>query len=72
MSWEGHLSGFLTGFLFAIIYRKKGIVKEEYQFKETDFDLLFDENGNFSPPKVEVVEEIQENSEVHSDNKTLE
>ena len=72
MSWEGHLSGFLTGFLFAIIYRKKGIVKEEYQFKETDFDLLFDKNGNFSPPKAEVVEEIQENSEVQSDDKTLE
>ena len=60
MSWEGHLSGFLTGFLFAIIYRKIGIVKEEYQFNETDFDLLFDEHGNFSPPKVDEVEEVQQ------------
>jgi membrane associated rhomboid family serine protease len=60
MSWEGHLSGFLTGFLFAIIYRRKGIVREEYQFNETDFDLLFDEHGNFSPPKIEEVEEVQQ------------
>ena len=53
MSWEGHLSGFITGFLFAFIFRKKGIVKKEHQFTETEFDLLFDENGNFSPPKIE-------------------
>jgi membrane associated rhomboid family serine protease len=53
ISWEGHLSGFLIGLLFAFLYRKKGIVKEQYQFSETEFDLLFDENGNFSPPKVE-------------------
>ena len=57
MSWEGHLSGFLTGFILSIIYRKKGIVKEQHHFQETDFDLLFDENGNFSPPKVEEREE---------------
>lgn len=57
MSWEGHLSGFLTGLVFAIIYRKKGMVKEEHQFMETEFDLLFDENGNFSPPKIEESEE---------------
>jgi len=50
MSWEGHLSGFLVGLLFAILSRKKGIVKEEHQFTATEFDLLFDENGNFSPP----------------------
>ena len=49
ISWEGHLSGFLIGLLFAILLRNKGIVKEQYQFSETEFDLLFDENGNFSP-----------------------
>jgi membrane associated rhomboid family serine protease len=71
MSWEGHLSGFLTGLLFAIIYRKKGIVREEYQFKETDFDLLFDENGNFSPPKIEEIEETPVNSEANSVEKIV-
>jgi membrane associated rhomboid family serine protease len=53
MSWEGHLSGFLTGLFLSIIYRKEGIVKKEHHFPTTEFDLLFDENGNFKPPKNE-------------------
>ena len=53
MSWEGHLSGFLVGLFFAFFYRKKGLSKKEIQFIETEFDLLFDENGNFSPPKID-------------------
>lgn len=53
MSWEGHLSGLLTGLFLSIIYRKKGIVKKEHHFPTTEFDLLFDENGNFKPPKNE-------------------
>ena len=53
ISWEGHLSGFLVGLFYSIIYRNRGIVKEVHQFTETDFDLLFDENGNFSPPSIE-------------------
>ena len=59
MSWEGHLMGFLMGLLLSLFYRKKGIVKNEYQFIETDFDLMFDQNGNFAPPTVE--EEQSEN-----------
>ncbi|WP_235869069.1 rhomboid family intramembrane serine protease [Polaribacter aquimarinus] len=51
MSWEGHLSGFLVGSVLTIIYRKKGIVKQEHQFTQTEFDTYFDENGNFNPPK---------------------
>jgi membrane associated rhomboid family serine protease len=50
MSWEGHLSGFISGILLSILYRKVGTVKEEYQFSKTSFDLLFDEDGNFIPP----------------------
>jgi membrane associated rhomboid family serine protease len=46
ISWEGHLSGFLVGVVLAFLYRKRGIVKEEYQFSQTSFDLMFDENGN--------------------------
>lgn len=52
VSWEGHLSGFLVGFIFAIVYRNKGIVQEAHQFTKTAFDALFDEKGNFSPPKI--------------------
>ena len=55
VSWEGHLSGFLVGLVFAIVFRKIGMVKEEHQFIETEFDAMFDENGNFSPP-IEVEE----------------
>jgi len=50
ISWEGHLSGFIIGLLFAVYYRNTGIVSKEYQFKETEFDLLFDDEGNFIPP----------------------
>ena len=46
ISWEGHLSGFITGIIYAFLYRNKGIVKEEFQFSQTEFDLMFDENGN--------------------------
>ncbi len=53
MSWEGHLSGFLVGLIFAVFYRNKGIIKEEHQFTETPFDLLFDENGTYTPPETE-------------------
>ena len=50
MSWEGHLSGFVVGLVFAFLYKNKGIKKTEPYFEETAFDLLFDENGNFVPP----------------------
>jgi membrane associated rhomboid family serine protease len=53
MSWEGHLSGFLVGLILAILYRKVGPLKRAYVYKETAFDALFDEDGNFAPPKVE-------------------
>jgi len=47
MSWEGHLSGFLVGLFFAIFYRNRGIVKEEFQFSASEIDSFFDEDGNF-------------------------
>jgi len=58
ISWEGHLSGFIVGFLFAFIFRKKGPQPEHFTFTENEeFENLFDENGNFSPPQ----EKIEEN-----------
>jgi len=50
ISWEGHLSGFLSGFFFAYIYRNKGVVKETFEFSKTEFDTMFDDEGNYIPP----------------------
>lgn len=59
ISWEGHLSGLLVGFVFSVLYRKTGPQNKEYVFKQTEFDLLFDENGNFNPPPKEEDEVIE-------------
>ena len=49
MSWEGHLSGLIVGIVLALIYKNKGLIKKEHHFQKTDFDELFDEEGNFIP-----------------------
>ncbi|MDO6744877.1 rhomboid family intramembrane serine protease [Tenacibaculum soleae] len=53
VSWEGHLSGLIIGFILSMIYRKKGIIKEKYEFSKTEFDDMFDNNGNYIPPIIE-------------------
>ncbi|PQJ22984.1 rhomboid family intramembrane serine protease [Tenacibaculum sp. SG-28] len=53
ISWEGHLSGFIVGTVFAYFYKNVGIVKEEYTFSKTDFDVMFDSHGNYIPPQEE-------------------
>ena len=63
MSWEGHLSGFLVGLVLAILYRKVGPLKKEYVYKETEFDALFDEDGNFAPPIVINEDELDDLNE---------
>ncbi len=47
MSWEGHLSGLLVGVLLSLTFRNRGINKPKIIFKRTEFDELFDEDGNF-------------------------
>ena len=53
ISWEGHLSGFITGVFFAFLYRNKGVVKQKYEFTKTAFDDMFDEDGNYIAPVIE-------------------
>ncbi|MFD1293548.1 rhomboid family intramembrane serine protease [Lutibacter holmesii] len=52
ISWEGHLSGFIVGLSFAVLFRKLGPQPEQFQYSENEeFEKLFDENGNFVPPE---------------------
>jgi len=51
ISWEGHLSGFAIGLIFAFYYRKVGPQKFMYEWEKKDyqydeFDQMFDEEGN--------------------------
>ena len=58
ISWEGHLAGFLVGFIFAYFFRKKGPQPEKFQFSENEaFENMFDEDGNYNPPEEEPITE---------------
>ena len=54
MSWEGHLSGLITGILFALIFRKEIAKPKKYLWESEDYNeeqdpflKHFDEKGNF-------------------------
>lgn len=66
MSWEGHLSGLIVGFIFALYFRKSIAKPKKYKWEEEDYNeeddpflKHFDENGNF----IEHVEELPEGLE---------
>lgn len=45
ISWEGHLSGAISGLIFAIVFRKQGPQKPEVVWEEEDNDELDKETG---------------------------
>lgn len=63
ISWEGHLSGFFVGFLFAFIFKGNPIENKKYDWQREDFNpdedsfiSQFDENGNFIEIQKEEIE----------------
>ncbi len=74
ISWEGHLSGFFVGFLFAFIFKENTVEKVKYNWQHQDFNEAddpfisqFDEDGNFieKPPIIiEDPTEVENNSTI--------
>ncbi len=67
ISWEGHLSGLITGFGLSLIYRKNIAKKPKYEWEKPEYNAEndqfmqhFDENGNFIEHLPE--DEVEENS----------
>ena len=68
ISWEGHLAGLLTGFIFAVRFKTPDYKQDiQYNWEKPDFNpeedpfmKHFDENGNFvnTPEPEEETEEI--------------
>lgn len=72
ISWEGHLSGFAVGLLFAIIFKSEALPQKKYEWEREDYDPAddpflrhFDEDGNFIetiPEEDDEAEELPEKS----------
>jgi len=67
MSWEGHLSGLIVGFVFALVFRKSIAKPKKYKWEEEGYNedddpflKHFDENGNFIERPEEPEEKIDD------------
>jgi hypothetical protein len=75
ISWEGHLAGFITGFLLALMIRVKLPVEKKYEWEREDYNeeddpflRHFDENGNFIETTEDPSEHIQIKYHYKKDN----
>jgi membrane associated rhomboid family serine protease len=64
ISWEGHLSGLLVGFLFSILFRTDHLKNRKYAWEDENYNpeddaflRHFDEDGNFIEKKEEPMDE---------------
>jgi len=48
ISWESHLFGALTGISLAFIYRNEGPIRQEYQWRNHQFDEDENENSEYN------------------------
>jgi membrane associated rhomboid family serine protease len=71
MSWEGHLSGLIVGFVFALVFRKSIAKPKKYKWEEEGYNedddpflKHFDENGNFIEHLEEPKEKIDEPNQI--------
>lgn len=58
ISWEGHLSGFIVGFVLSLLFKQNPIENKKYTWQQPDFNpdddpflRQFDDFGNFIDPK---------------------
>jgi membrane associated rhomboid family serine protease len=75
ISWEGHLAGLITGFVFAVIFKAPEYKKMiRYDWEHPDFNpsedkflQRFDKNGNFvNLPEPEIIEEVIDSNKTTS------
>ncbi|MCF8272331.1 MAG: rhomboid family intramembrane serine protease [Flavobacteriaceae bacterium] len=77
VSWEGHLAGLITGFLFALYFKKSIPKTKKYVWEEDNFNpendpflKQFDENGNFIEiEKAQIEEESPIVNDTFKENK---
>lgn len=68
ISWEGHLSGFIVGVVFSLLFRKNIVENKKYEWEKDNYDpsldpfmQQFDDEGNFiEKPKEDEVENVPE------------
>jgi membrane associated rhomboid family serine protease len=72
MSWEGHLAGLITGFIFSLLFRKTIAKPEKYIWQQPNYNeeedpflKHFDKDGNFiESVNPEIDEELSEPTKI--------